>query len=95
MTSTDSKESDLKRALEDLWKLSPVMREAYENAEDELIHPSTSASAGSLTTDQPAATSISVASASFDGKKQNSPGAWSTSRLSSGLAPNPCMRTRW
>ena len=36
LTSTDSKESDLKRALEDLWKLSPVMREAYENAEDEL-----------------------------------------------------------
>ena len=36
LTSTDSKESDLKKALEDLWKLSPVMREAYENAEDEL-----------------------------------------------------------
>ena len=36
LTSTDSKEGDLKRALEDLWKLSPVMREAYENAEDEL-----------------------------------------------------------
>ena len=36
MTSTDSKESDLKSALEDLWKLSPVMREAYDNAEANL-----------------------------------------------------------
>ena len=36
MTSTDSKESDLKSALEDLWKLSPVMREAYDDAEANL-----------------------------------------------------------